>query len=336
MAKLQIISLLSLFCCCWACKNTNSTENNQQEATENVSSQNPPAQTTPTAPASPQVLYAWVDKLRLRAAPNTKAEIVAEVKEGAQLTYLNEKTAFTEKITLRKVRHDEPWLKVKTQAGQEGWVYGGGVRVYQAKVDQSPSPYDDCYQLTDLYKMQQCIDRISAQQLERAADFVSVTPTGYSIKLLSGERKILTERADSLAREAFLDYDYRYYIPKMGYYVFAYAAFESFGFTLLNDKSGQTINLPGYPKPAPDFKHLVSFNPIPEMGSYRLAIWGFTEEGMTELFSQAMQDYQPYAPKWLDKKTVQLSFKPTQKDQQLKVMLLQQDETGVWNLTEEI
>ncbi|MFK8103991.1 MAG: SH3 domain-containing protein [Saprospiraceae bacterium] len=331
MAKLQIISLLCLFCCCWACKNTNSTEN-QENLAENPTDSIAPVKPTST---STQYLYAWVDKLRLRAEPDTKAKIVAEVKEGAQLTYLNEKTAFTQKITLRKVRHDEPWLKVATESGEEGWVYGGGVRVYQAKIDQAPSPYDDCYQLSDSYKMSQCVEQLNKKQLQKAADFIQVTATGYRIKLLDGTQKVLTERVDSLARENFLDYDYRYYIPKMGYYVFAFYAFESFGFTLVNDKSGKTLNLPGYPKPAPDFKHLVCYSPLPEMGFYSLAIWGFTDNGMTELFKKEMQDYLPYAPKWLDERTVQLSFKPTQPDQKLKVVELRADETGAWNMVAE-
>jgi len=83
-------------------------------------------------------IYVWVDKLRLRSASNTSSETVAIMKEGQALTFLN-----------------EPWLKVSTADGQEGWVYGGGVKFYKIGVDESPTAYDDCFKLKISRKMTQ-------------------------------------------------------------------------------------------------------------------------------------------------------------------------------------
>jgi hypothetical protein len=98
------------------------TENNDQ--TEEVEASIPPA---PEAPA-PELLYAWVDALNLRAEPKTGSTSVTKVNSGDALTYLGESTAATEKIELRGVVYDEPWMKVTAPDGKSGWVFGGAVK----------------------------------------------------------------------------------------------------------------------------------------------------------------------------------------------------------------
>ena len=77
-------------------------------------------------------VYAWVDDLLIREEPNQKGKRVDQVKEGSAILYLGEKTDFTDKIKLRGKQYDEPWYKVKTGKGKEGWVYGGAVRFKKA------------------------------------------------------------------------------------------------------------------------------------------------------------------------------------------------------------
>jgi len=50
-----------------------------------------------------------------------------------EVHFLNEITPFTEKISLGTSVADEPWVKVKTKRGGEGWVYGAGVYYYKRK-----------------------------------------------------------------------------------------------------------------------------------------------------------------------------------------------------------
>ncbi len=92
----------------------------------------PTPTTTPEAvvpiSSTPEIFYAWVDNLNIREAPKTSAAVVVKVNTGDPLTYLEEKTDFTEKINLRGKDYDEPWLKVKTAAGKAGWVFAGAVK----------------------------------------------------------------------------------------------------------------------------------------------------------------------------------------------------------------
>ena len=139
MKNIIFIFFLTSFFFFFSCKNTNSSESTQTdsssiptESMENEKIEEPKS----------TKLYAWVDKLNLRAEPSTKSEIVVQIKEGTQLTFLNEKTEYTERINLRGQLQNEPWLKVKTEDGKEAWVYGGAVKFYKPVVDVNPSPYD--------------------------------------------------------------------------------------------------------------------------------------------------------------------------------------------------
>ena len=74
------------------------------------------------------LVYAWVDKLNIRAEANTKGKIVASVQSSDALEFTGEKSGASETIVLRGVVYDEPWLKVFTKNKTEGWVYGGAVK----------------------------------------------------------------------------------------------------------------------------------------------------------------------------------------------------------------
>jgi hypothetical protein len=73
-------------------------------------------------------VYAWVDRLNIRDAANLNGKQVASVTEQEALEFTGEKSDNTETIVLRGVAYDEPWLKVKTKDGKEGWVFGGAVK----------------------------------------------------------------------------------------------------------------------------------------------------------------------------------------------------------------
>ena len=81
--------------------------------------------------STPPVVYVYTEGLKLRAEPYLNKPVIAELPTNATLTYLSEKTAFAQKITLDNVAYNEPWIKVRTTDNKEGWVYGGGVRFYK-------------------------------------------------------------------------------------------------------------------------------------------------------------------------------------------------------------
>jgi hypothetical protein len=70
-----------------------------------------------------------VEDLRLRDGPGEKAAIITTLERGTLLTDAGEVSDYTSKVTLRGIRYDEPWIKVKTTKGVEGWVYAGGLEI---------------------------------------------------------------------------------------------------------------------------------------------------------------------------------------------------------------
>ncbi|MEL6356311.1 MAG: SH3 domain-containing protein, partial [Bacteroidota bacterium] len=51
-----------------------------------------------------------------------------------EVEYLNEVTDSTFQINLGEVTPDEPWIKILTPTGKEGWVYGAGVNYYRRQL----------------------------------------------------------------------------------------------------------------------------------------------------------------------------------------------------------
>lgn len=77
--------------------------------------------------ASSTRLITNLDNVRLRDAPGESATVILSLPKGAVLYDLGEVSDFTTKIKLRGIEFDEPWLKVRTEDGTTGWVYGGAL-----------------------------------------------------------------------------------------------------------------------------------------------------------------------------------------------------------------
>ncbi|MEL6660745.1 MAG: SH3 domain-containing protein [Bacteroidota bacterium] len=94
-----------------------------------VTSSTDPAEDKAAAKADDpnEPVYAWVENLNLRDSPSTSGKVIASVQPKDALERV-EQSATTEAIVLRGVLYDEPWIKVKTAAGEEGWVFGGAVK----------------------------------------------------------------------------------------------------------------------------------------------------------------------------------------------------------------
>ena len=79
------------------------------------------------APVQRTALLSNINHLRIRETPGPDGKIIATLSEGDTLFDLGEVSAFTTEVTLRGIRFNEPWIKVRTQDSLSGWVYGGGV-----------------------------------------------------------------------------------------------------------------------------------------------------------------------------------------------------------------
>jgi hypothetical protein len=92
---------------------------------------NRPAEGTPSplsgapAGADSTELAACFDGVRLRQSPGPQGAVLAELPSGTPLTDLREVSPFVTQVELRGHSLEEPWLKVATTDGRQGWIYGG-------------------------------------------------------------------------------------------------------------------------------------------------------------------------------------------------------------------
>lgn len=76
-----------------------------------------------------KILYARLDRLKIRSDSSMNASTVTVVSENDSLLYMDVYSQRRENLRLRQKYHHEPWLKVKHfKSGKQGWVYGGAVK----------------------------------------------------------------------------------------------------------------------------------------------------------------------------------------------------------------
>ncbi len=328
MSKLGVNTLLMFCILFFACKETNKTPAETSKELE----KNLPEVVEVAKPTSIEI-YVWVDKLRLRAEPTTQSEMVATLKEGDALTFLNERSDFTEKISLRGTLFDEPWLKISTKNGQEGWVYGGGVKFYKIGVDEAPTPYDDCFKLQKDRKMTQankCIDRTHFRELKKESSLVTESSSGITFQLLSGDKFTLNNiGADSI-------YQYRYYLKEMASFVVHGRYGIQEGYLLINDKTGQITRTKGYPKAGIDGEYIACLNPDwGDKGNFRgIQLFGYVGNELVVVLEEALDEYRPVLPKWVDEKTLQFTLLEVadKRNRKSRYGQLIQNEQGEWEL----
>jgi len=78
-------------------------------------------------------LYITINKLKMRRSPELKADVIAELPLFEKVYFMNEVTDSLYEINLGYETAKEPWVKVRTKKGKEGWVYGAGVNYYKKK-----------------------------------------------------------------------------------------------------------------------------------------------------------------------------------------------------------
>ena len=91
--------------------------------------------TTTSAPAASKYssLYVTIDGLKLRKQPGLKGEVLATLELYEEVYFLNKKSEKTEEISLGLEKVTDHWVKIRTKAGKEGWVFGAGVHYYKMK-----------------------------------------------------------------------------------------------------------------------------------------------------------------------------------------------------------
>ncbi len=275
------------------------------------------------------MLYAWVDKLRLRAKPDTKSDIVKELLEGEALVFTGEKTDFTQKVNLRGVMYDEPWMKVITGDDKTGWVFGGAVKMYQQTTDKSSAPYDQCFQLLELGNERQfdnCVQKVKEAQLKKHSAYVKPDPKGYQLNLLSGDQvNLLDNDPNGLGRNNTLDF--RAYYPKIGYFIFRMYADSIDQYLMVNDKDGSQFPLWGFPKPSVEDNHIITLSSkSDEQHINGIQLLSSTPEGYVIQYENDLLEAKPLIAKWVKDEKVEVTIKqPSGKSEQ---MIIQKEEEG--------
>lgn len=125
--RLQLLfSCFALFVACLACgTETTTTEGTSTDPETTTTNETENASNTTAAPTP---LYAWVNRLNLRAQPNATAEVLAKLETQQALLPTGNQSPQTEPVVLRGVLYEEAWIEVQTPDGQRGWVYGGAVK----------------------------------------------------------------------------------------------------------------------------------------------------------------------------------------------------------------
>lgn len=75
-------------------------------------------------------LYITIDSFNFRTVPKLDGSVIKKLRLSEKVVYLNEITNFEQKIFVNQNWENEPWVKVRTIEGDDGWVYGAGVSYY--------------------------------------------------------------------------------------------------------------------------------------------------------------------------------------------------------------
>ncbi len=164
-----------------------------------------------------EVLFPWVDKLKIRDASNLIGNTIATVDRKDALGFTGEQSEQAEEIVLRGVVYDENWLKVITPDKKEGWVFGGAVK---RKGEQKGTPllsdkkfsfpHFGTFDLSTWKDLgtQTGGDEVdySTTTYQKRNEILEVITTdigefhyGYDYKLMDGEKKILKTRSFSFS-----------------------------------------------------------------------------------------------------------------------------------------
>ena len=117
-------------------ESTTPVESTEEIPAETTADPTPaPVETVRTVRERVTPLYITIDELNMRAEPSLESEILAKLTLFEEVIFMNEVTDFQQTISLGLIEATEPWIKVKTQKGKVGWVYGAGVNYYKTKLE---------------------------------------------------------------------------------------------------------------------------------------------------------------------------------------------------------
>ena len=169
--------------------------------------------TPPPAFEAKDMLYTWVDKLNLRENPDLNAKVITTVDSDEAVEVIGDKSNKRSTYVLRGVAYVDHWYKVKTKAGDEGWIFGGAVKRKNEKKGNAPItemkfdfPYFGSFDLSEWKNKGTKVDPETETDIEttvfetddRILEFTEVDRGeyyyGYIYKLMDSNKKVLKQR----------------------------------------------------------------------------------------------------------------------------------------------
>lgn len=126
-----------------------------------------------------------LDGVWLREASSEDAKVVRQLPKGTILYDLGEVSDFTTRVQLRGIQFDEPWLRVRTEDGASGWIYGGALNFTRSDSSQLAKIWIE-KRLRSLFG-QTLANRIRGyrhqfQSMKSAGDFANVYRSGTALR----------------------------------------------------------------------------------------------------------------------------------------------------------
>jgi hypothetical protein len=109
----------------FSCKGTENEQNQNQQQGQVTKIDETVEQQSLSAPIELEVI---LDNVRIRDVAGLGGKEVARLPKKAKVIFNGIFSDFTDKIKLRGIQYDDPWLKVRTTKGVEGWIYGASVK----------------------------------------------------------------------------------------------------------------------------------------------------------------------------------------------------------------
>ncbi|MCB9354928.1 MAG: SH3 domain-containing protein [Lewinellaceae bacterium] len=90
-------------------------------------------------------LVVKIPKIALQAAPGLKSPVTRMLKAGEKLSDLHEISRFESIVSFNDRERQAPWIKVKTSAGETGWVFGDALEPAATRADWKLQLRMRCY-----------------------------------------------------------------------------------------------------------------------------------------------------------------------------------------------
>ncbi|MEQ8703935.1 MAG: SH3 domain-containing protein [Phaeodactylibacter sp.] len=91
----------------------------------------PKPEQEPAGAVNSTPLYVITPALNMRTGPGLRFKILERLELYDELQFLGEVTDTTQRIDLGAIVAEEPWVKVRTSSGKEGWVFGACIDYYK-------------------------------------------------------------------------------------------------------------------------------------------------------------------------------------------------------------